>query len=428
MLMIGKQLTAVQRLDKALMDILSRDYFVALSGVLITVQHQIVSATAAPKDQVKTACTNGVWAKYGAEFVDGLTDAELRFLILHETYHCMYQHLTVWDWMYKIDGSLANQACDHVINLQLLDAAEKLRHESALAGNAADVFLSMPEGGCADPQFTGMDSGEVFNKLLDKQEEEQEGGEGEKGEKGGAQGEGEGQGGFDEHDWEGAAELSDEEKAENARQMEEAVRQGALLASKTGSGGARVLGDMLQTKVRWQDALREYLQATCAGNEFSTWRKPNRRFVASGIYMPSGISEIMGELVVAIDMSGSIGPQQIAQFMGEIVGICDTVKPETVRLLYWDTQVCQDEKYAREEQATLVETTKPAGGGGTSPSCITDHMRSESIKPQVVVVLTDGYVGGDWGGEWPCPVLWCIVGNKSAVPAVGSAIHVEWNN
>jgi len=55
-------------------------------------------------------------------------------------------------------------------------------------------------------------------------------------------------------------------------------------------------------------------------------------------------------------------------------------------------------------------------------------MTAESIKPQVVVVLTDGYVGDDWGGAWPCPVLWCIVGNKSAVPAVGSAIHVEWNN
>lgn len=426
MLMIGKQLTAVQRLDKALMDILSRDYFVALSGVLITVQHQIVLTTATEK--IKTAATNGVWAKYGEEFVDGLSDAELRFLILHETYHCMYQHLTTWDWMYEIDPALANQACDHVINLQLLEAAEALRIEMG------DVFLSMPEGGCADPQFTGMDSGEVFNKLMEAkqqqpQTQQQQGqGQGQGTGQGQGQAEQDGQGGFDEHDWEGAAELSDEEKAENARKMDEAIRQGALLASKTGTGGSRVLGDMLQTKVRWQDALREYLQATCAGNEFSTWRKPNRRFVASGIYMPSGISEIMGELVVAIDMSGSIGPQQIAQFMGEIVGICETVKPETVRLLYWDTQVCQDEKYAREDQATLVQTTKPAGGGGTSPSCITDYMTAESIKPQVVVVLTDGYVGGDWGGAWPCPVLWCIVGNKSAVPAVGSAIHVEWNN
>lgn len=410
MLMIGKQLSAAQRLDKALMDILSRDYFVALSGVLITVQHQIVSATAAPKDQIKTAATNGVWAKYGAEFVDGLTDAELRFLILHETYHCMYQHLTTWDWMYKIDAALANQACDHVINLQLLEAAGLLE-----AGG--DVFLTMPEGGMADPQFKGMDSGEVFSKLREQQEQqEQEGGEGE------------GESGFDEHDWEGAAELSDEEKAANARRMDEAVRQGALLASKAGVGGDRVLGDMLQTKVRWQDALREYLQATCTGNEFSTWRKPNRRFVASGIYMPSGVSEIMGELVVAVDMSGSIGAQQIAQFMGEIVGICETVKPEKLRLLYWDTAVCQDEKYGREELINLAASTKPAGGGGTSPSCITDYMTAEGIKPQVVVVLTDGYVGNDWGGAWPCPVLWCIVGNKSAVPAVGSAIHVEWNN
>lgn len=420
MLMIGKQLTAAQRLEKAVRDLLSKDYFVPLSGVLLTVHHQIDAS-----GKIPTAATNGVWCKYGEKFVDELTDAELRFLVLHETYHCMYSHLTTWGWMYKEGGKLANQACDHVINLQLLEIEQI---DPALRG-----FLVMPKGGCADRKFVGLDSAAVYKLLKEhkqEQEDEQDGGEGQ-GEGEGEDGEGQGgqaDDGFDEHDWEGADELSDEEKGENARRMDEAVRQGALLASKTGTGGDRVLGDMLAAKVRWQDALREYLQATCAGNEFSTWRKPNRRFVASGVYMPSGISEIMGELVVAVDMSGSIGEREVAQFLGEIVAICETVQPETLRLLYWDTAVCQDEKYAREELINLAASTKPAGGGGTSPSCITDYLTSESIKPQVVVVLTDGYVGSDWGGTWPCPVLWCIVGNKSAHPAVGSAVYVDWNN
>ena len=427
MLMIGKELSAAQRLTKAVMDILSKDYFVPLSGVLLCVKHEID-----PSGKIPTAATNGVWCKYSDKFVDKLNDAELRFLVLHETYHCMYQHLTTWSWMYKEGGKLANIACDHVINLQLLEIE---RFDRTLQG-----FLKMPEKGCADPQYAGMDSPTVYRMLKDQQEEESNGGKGEGGEKsegegegGSVQGEGEqdGQGdggGFDDHDWEGADALSDEEKAENGRQMDEAVRQGALLAAKAGTGGDRVLGDMLAAKIRWQDALREYLQATCAGNEFSTWRKPNRRFVASGIYMPSGVSEIMGELVVAVDMSGSIGGREVAQFLGEIVAICETVQPEKLRLLYWDTEVCQDEKYGREELINLAASTKPAGGGGTSPSCITDYMRSESIKPQVCVVLTDGYVGSDWGGDWPCPVLWCIVGNKSAHPAVGSAVYIDWNN
>jgi hypothetical protein len=42
-------------------------------------------------------------------------------------------------------------------------------------------------------------------------------------------------------------------------------------------------------------------------------------------------------------------------------------------------------------------------------------------------MLTDGYVGSDWGGSWPCPVVWCVVGNASAEASVGKTIHVEWN-
>lgn len=423
MLMIGKQLTAAQRLEKSVRDLLSKDYFVPLSGVLLCVQHAVDTT-----NKIKTAATNGVWCKYGEAFVDSLTDAELRFLVLHETYHCMYNHITTWGWMYKEGGALANKACDHVINLQILEIEQ---YDRELKG-----FLVMPKGGCADRQFLGMDSPTVYKKLKEQQEQEdeQDGGEGQ-GEGEGEDGEGQGgqagdeaDDGFDEHDWDAADKLSAEDKAENARQMDEAVRQGALLASKSGKGGDRVLGDMLAAKVRWQDALREYLQATCAGNEFSTWRKPNRRFVASGIYMPSGVSEIMGELVVAVDMSGSIGDREVAQFLGEITAICETVRPEKLRLLYWDTAVCQDEKYEREELINLATSTRPAGGGGTSPSCITDYMRSECIKPQVCVVLTDGYVGSDWGGDWPCPVLWCIAGNKSVQPTTGSAVHIDWNN
>jgi predicted metal-dependent peptidase len=76
----------------------------------------------------------------------------------------------------------------------------------------------------------------------------------------------------------------------------------------------------------------------------------------------------------------------------------------------------------------IVKTTKPEGGGGTSPSCVPDYMNANNIKPQVTIMLTDGYVGNDWGANWPSPVVWCVVGNKSAESTTGKTIHVEWNN
>ena len=114
----------------------------------------------------------------------------------------------------------------------------------------------------------------------------------------------------------------------------------------------------------------------------------------------------------------------MAQFLGEVKGICDQVKPEAVRILYWDTKVCADEKYVGADVENIVKTTTPAGGGGTTVECVPQYMAQHGVKPQAVVVLTDGYLGGSWG-QWACPVLWCIVGNANAVPDVGKYVHVE---
>ena len=132
----------------------------------------------------------------------------------------------------------------------------------------------------------------------------------------------------------------------------------------------------------------------------------------------------MGELVIAIDTSGSIGARELSQFLSEVKGICDNVHPEKVRLLYWDTKVCADETYAGVVLDNLAESTKPAGGGGTNVECVPEYMTAQGIKPQAVVVLTDGYLGGSWG-QWSSPVLWCIVDNKHASPDVGKVVHVE---
>lgn len=422
MLMIGKQLTAQQRLFKAVVDIMAQEYFTPITGVLTTVRHRIDST-----GKTQTAYTNGIECVYGEEFVNGMPDAEFRFLILHEAFHCMWQHLTTWQWMHEEDPQCANEACDHVINLQILDAAE------AIGNN----FIVMPScGGHADPQYRGMDAAEVY-RALRKKKEGQQGGQGDQsqpqpGQPGqndqGQPGQQQQQsGGFDEHGWDEAQAMSDEEKADIARRIDEAVRQGALLAGKTGSGGERLVAELLQAKIRWQDALREYLQEMCAGNEFSTWRRPNRRFVSAGIYMPSGVSEKLGEIVIAPDMSGSIGDREVKQFLGEAAAIFDGLKPSGVHMMYWDTRITAHEFYEEDRVPEIVKTTKPKGGGGTAPSCLTQYMAERGVKPKVVVVLTDGYVGSDWGGEWPCPVLWCIAGNKSAQPSVGKAVHIEWN-
>jgi predicted metal-dependent peptidase len=133
----------------------------------------------------------------------------------------------------------------------------------------------------------------------------------------------------------------------------------------------------------------------------------------------------MNHLVPAIDTSGSIGGEELNAFLSEFAAICEQVNPELIDLLYWDGEVAGHETYTGASAQSIISSTKPMGGGGTSPSCITAYMKEKSLVPDCVVVLTDGYVGDDWGGDWPCPVLWCIVGGNTVVAPNGKTIHVN---
>src|SRR5512137_1458564 len=93
MLMINKQLTAEQRLERAIVEIMHNDRYIALAGILMIGKREVV-------DNLPTAATNGRDEFYGRKFVESLSDAELRFLVLHECYHKLYRHLLTWRHLY----------------------------------------------------------------------------------------------------------------------------------------------------------------------------------------------------------------------------------------------------------------------------------------------------------------------------------------
>ena len=399
--MFTARLSPEQRLQKAVIDIMANPRYVALSGVLMIGTRKIV-------DDIPTACTNGKDEFYGRAFVESLNDKQLRFLVLHEVYHKLYRHLTTWRWMFDKHQQAANMATDYVINV-------KLRDDNTDKFATMDGPLSV---GCYDEKYRGWDSAKVFHDLLQNADEDTAGGGGS----------GQGPQGFDQHDWEGAKEMSAEERNALERDIDEAVRQGALLAGKTGSGGNRDFEDLLEAKVNWREALRDFITSTCAGSDYSTWRKPNRRFIGAGLYMPSGISEQIGEIVIAPDMSGStFAPGMMQAIMSEVKGIAETVKADAVRLLYWDTEVCKDERYEQHDLANLISTTKPEGGGGTEVQCVADYIAKHNIKAQAVIILTDGYLGGSWG-NWHHPTMWVVVDNRNAAPPTGKVLHIKSND
>lgn len=398
MMMLGKPLTAEQRLQKAVIDITAKDRYRALTGVLMIGEKRVSDNEA----ECPTAYTDGKNEVYGRAFVDSLNDAELRFLVLHEVKHKMYKHLTTWQHLWREDAQLTNQACDFVINAEIVD-------------ENADGFATMTgelTKGCYDAKYLGWDSARVFYDLKNNPPQ---------GNGGGGSGSGKG---FDQHGWEHAKEMTAEEQRDLSRAIDEALRQGALVAGKTGGGKDRALEALLTPQVNWRDALREFVTSTCTGSDYSTWRKPNRRYIGAGIYMPSGITEQIGEIVVAIDTSGSIAGRQLSAFLSEVKSIAETVHPEAIRILYWDTKVRRDERYEAHETQNIVQSTKPAGGGGTTVECVPAYIAEKQIKAQAVIVLTDGYLGGSWG-NWHSPILWCVLDNENANPPVGKTVRIK---
>ena len=321
-ILIKSALTVEQRLQKAVSDIMMNGRYTALAGLLAIGDRSV-------RDDIPTACTNGRDEKYGRAFCESLNDAELRFLVLHENYHKLARHLHIYYHLHQIDKEVANMACDFWINYTLVEENQ-------------DKFATMTgalSNGCYDERFKDLGVVEIFNIL--RREGQGGGGQGQPNDGRGTPTDGQGGGKpFDTHEWEEAQGLSDEEQKELAKDIDDAVRQGALMAGKTGSGGNRTLEQFLEPQVDWREVLRDFITDTCAGGDYSTYNRPNRRYLNLDIIMPSGVTEKVEELVLAIDTSGSIGQMALTTFLSEVKGICDTVKPSKVRVLYWVATRC----------------------------------------------------------------------------------------
>jgi predicted metal-dependent peptidase len=383
-------LPAIKRIERAHVELMAHKDTMEYASIIMVGKYKV-------SDDVPTACTNGIDCMYGSEFIGGLSDSDLRGLIMHENLHKTFQHTFLWKHLYEENARCANMACDYVINLIIHDIEVSSRG-----------FVTLPKVGLLDERFRGMNSQEVFETLMDE-------GQGE----GGGGGEG---AGLDDHDWTPSGKTQ-KEIEEHIKEVNQAIRQGQLMAGKMGGNQSRALGELVEPKVDWREQLRDYINSLADGKDVSTWQKVNRRWLQHDMYMPSTLSESMGRIVIAIDTSGSIGGEALNEFLSEVQAICMNVQPELVDLLYWDTEVASHEIYGRDKLGDLVKSTKPEGGGGTDPSCIPAYIKDKGLKPECVVVLTDGYVGG-WG-TWEHPVLWAITGGYKPTPSVGKAIYVS---
>ena len=369
-----------------------------------------------------TAYTNGRDEVYGIDFVERLPVAQLSFVCLHEAMHKGLRHLTVWRKLFDENPQLANIACDYVVN-RMIVAADP--NETVVA------FPRNPDGtklGLYDAKYDKMSAKQVFDDLKKNPPPPPPSGGGSG--SGDGDGDGSGSGGFDEHDWDDAKTLPKAEQDALQQEIEHALRRGEAEAKKCGAGKGDTpaeIGELLRPQIDWKDALREFITQTCVRKDDTSYRRINRRFHALDLILPTPYGESLGHIVVGGDLSASMwsgNPSPMTKILSEFVGIVHMVSPDHVDLLYWDSEVAGHEEYKPGDYEGIAGAMRPRGGGGTDPTCVERYLKEKNIKPDCIVMLTDGETFGKWGSNWPAPILWVICENPKVFAGTGKTVHV----
>jgi len=392
-----------------------------------------------------TAYTDGKNKRYSASFLATLTIEEATGLALHENIHVVAKHIPRHRDLIAEDKQLANAAFDYVDNDIIMSLKDK-------------TLCKLPEGGLYDPKFHNWSVREVYEFLkTGKHNKDKPNGKPEQGDDGDGEGDdskpstpppqqgkpvrgekeveiaGKSYGieSTDEHDDTALKEAqggTPEEQREGEKQLceeiDEAIRQGGMLAGRFGVKIPRTVAEGLLPKVDWREVLREFVTASIKGKDEYSWRNFNRRRVADDCFLPVVHNETIGEMIVCNDTSGSM-TNIISDVIAEVQSLADICQPDRIRILWWDTEVHGEQVFERDGPGGYTEmhkVMKPQGGGGTAVKCVDDYITNKNLKADCVLILTDGYVEAQGDAlKWrnATPTLWMVTDNKSFVPPSG---------
>jgi len=392
---VMREIDLETRLKKANVKLIRHPETCLYGGVILMGETSIVDNPA----ECPTAYTDGVNKRYGREFMSKLTDEEITAVVWHEALHVMLKHIPRHRDLMKENARLANIAMDYVVNDIIMNVEDK-------------KLCKLPKGACYDPMFHDWSVRRVYEYL--KQEMDNGGGGGRPQES------------MDEHGDELIESMEPDELEKFGQKVDEAIHQGGTLAGRFGVKIPRVIQDLMKPEIDWREVLQDFWSAHVRGADEFTWRRFNKNRVADGYYLPSTINETIGEVILAVDTSGSIDNTDIAKVASRIQELCDTLPPERIRVLWWDTQV-HGEQIFEGNYSEITRMLKPMGGGGTRAGCVSDYIVKNNLNADCMIVFTDGYVEDTVTWSTTIPAIWVIKegGKETFTPPSGKRVVMK---
>ena len=361
-------------------------------------------------DWCGTAATDGQKFYYNSRFIMMLKPKEVEFLVGHEVLHVVYDHI---DRRGTRDPQIWNIANDYAVN------ADLKRHK------VGEFIRTVP---CLyEQKYDGKTSEEIYDDLMknvqkiniedlidqliddhmDSDDEGDEDGDGKQ--------EGKGK----------RPKMSQEER----ERMRQEIKQAIINAAQSANAGELPLGvqrlikDVTDPQMPWRELIQTNL--TSAIRTDYSWMRPSRRGWHMDAVMPGMTPGEEIDVVVSIDMSGSISEKQAQAFLGEIGGMMEAFDGYKVHVFCFDTETYNPQDFSSENMDT-IDTYEPQGGGGTDFDVIFSYLKEVGTVPKRLIVFTDGYPCGSWGDPDYCDTTWIIHGDKNPNPPFGQyAIYDE---
>ena len=357
-----------------------------------------------------TAATDGLKFYYNSRFIMMLKPKEVEFLVGHEVLHVVYDHMGRRG---NRDPEIWNIADDYAVNADLKrhKVGEFIRtvpclYEQKYDGKAAEEIY--------DDLMKNVQKIDI-SSLIDQMIDDHMDGEGE--------GEGDGDG---DQDGKGKRPSMSPEERERVRQE---VKQAIINAAQSAEAGTlpkgveRLVRQHTNPVMPWRELIQTNL--TSAIRSDYSWMRPSRRGWHMDAIMPGMTPGEEIDVVVSLDMSGSISNSQAQAFLGEIGGMMDSFDGYKVHVFCFDTDTYNPKDFSSENM-DRIEEYEPMGGGGTDFDCIFKYLKDNAIDPKRLIVFTDGYPCGSWGDANYCDTTWIIHGDKDPHPPFGTfAIYDE---
>jgi predicted metal-dependent peptidase len=349
----------------------------------------------AADEWLPTAAVDGRHLFYNTQFFNAMNNKEVEFVLAHEILHMVYDHLGRRE---SRNPMLYNIAADYIVNNLLVD--DRIGKKPSIV----DCYQ--------DFKYRGWSSEEVYDELFEQAKKNgQEAVE--------ALGEM-----LDEHlDWEdgdgdennnGEGKIQPRYSKAELDQIKDEIKEAMIqAASAAGAGNVplgvqRLIKEMTESKMNWRELLRQQIQSTIKSDY--TFSRPSRKGQMSGAILPSMNFQDTIDLCICIDMSGSIGNDQAADFLGEIKGIMDEYQDYKIKLWCFDTKVYNEQDFSADGGESLIDY-EIVGGGGTDFMANWIYMKDNDIQPKKFIMFTDGYAWNSWGDPDYCDTIFIIHSN-----------------